>query len=118
VVAEVTGWLAARCRLAGEAGIPADRLVVDPGIGFGKTLEHNLELMRNLGDIAAGRALLVGASRKRFIGDLTGAAVEDRLPGSLAALAAARRHGASLVRVHDVAASVQFLDVLAAVDGG
>jgi dihydropteroate synthase len=117
VVAEVTGWLAARCRLAEEAGIPGERLVVDPGIGFGKNLDHNLALLRGLRTVAGGRPLLLGASRKSFIGALTGAPVEDRLPGSLAALAAAWRAGATLVRVHDVAASVQFLDVLAAAGG-
>ena len=115
VVAEVTGWLTARCRLAEEAGVAKARLAVDPGIGFGKSLDHNLALLRDLERVAAGRPLLLGASRTRFIGDLTGADTPDRLPGSLAALAAARRGGAALVRVHDVAASVQFLDVLAAV---
>ena len=117
VVAEVTGWLTARCGMAMEAGIRSERLVVDPGIGFGKTLEHNLDLMRALPQVAAGRALLLGASRKRFIADLTGAAVDDRLPGSLAALAAAWQGGATLVRVHDVAASVQFLDVMKSIAG-
>ncbi|MFO7608812.1 MAG: dihydropteroate synthase [Candidatus Krumholzibacteriia bacterium] len=113
VVAEVTGWLAARGRLAEEAGVPRARLCVDPGIGFGKTLAHNLALLRGLDRIAGGRPLLLGASRKGFIGALTGAPVPDRLPGSLAALAAAWRSRAAVVRVHDVAASVQFLDVLA-----
>ena len=87
-----------------------------PGIGFGKTLEHNLALLRGLDRVAGGRPLLVGASRKSFIGLLGGAPVAERLPGSLAALVAARRGGASLVRVHDVAASIQFLDVLAGLD--
>ena len=114
VVAEVAGWLAARCALAQEAGIAPERLAVDPGIGFGKTLEHNLALMGNLRDVAKGRPLLLGASRKSFIGQITGAGTEDRLPGSLAALAAAFHHSATLVRVHDVASSVQFLDVLKA----
>jgi dihydropteroate synthase len=118
VVAEVGGWLVARCRLAEEAGVPGGRLAVDPGIGFGKSLAHNLALMRSLDRLAADRPLLLGASRKRFIGDLTGADVDERLPGSLAALAAAWHGGAALVRVHDVAASVQFLDVLAGIAGG
>jgi dihydropteroate synthase len=117
VVAEVTGWLAARCRLAEEAGVAPDRLVVDPGIGFGKTLDHNLALLRSLDRVAGGRPLLLGASRKRFIGELTGAEVAARLPGSLAALAAAWQGGAGFVRVHDVAASVQFLDVLRGIAG-
>lgn len=116
VVAEVGAWLAARCRAAEAAGIASDRLVVDPGLGFGKTLEHNLALLRGLGRVAGGRPLLVGASRKSFIGLLGGAPVAERLPGSLAALVAARRTGASIVRVHDVAASIQFFDVLAGLD--
>ncbi|MBE0567328.1 MAG: dihydropteroate synthase, partial [Krumholzibacteria bacterium] len=85
----------------------------DPGIGFGETPEHNLALLRGLDRVAAGRPLLVGASRKSFIGALTGTPVQDRLPGSLAALVAAWRARAAVVRVHDVAATVQFLDVLA-----
>ena len=116
VVTEVGAWLADRCAAAEAAGIAADRLVVDPGLGFGKTLEHNLALLRGLDRVAGGRPLLVGASRKSFIGLLGGAPVAERLPGSLAALVAARRGGASLVRVHDVAASIQFLDVLAGLD--
>lgn len=115
VTAEVAGWLAARCVLAQEAGIPTERLAVDPGIGFGKTLEHNLALLAGLRAVAKDRPLLLGASRKSFIGQITGADTGDRLPGSLAALAAAFRHGATLVRVHDVAASVQFLEVMKAI---
>ena len=115
VQAEVRGWLAARYRLAREAGVAEGRLMVDPGIGFGKNLAHNLALLAGLREVAGGRPLLLGASRKRFIAGVTGAAVEDRLPGSLAALACAWQGGATAVRVHDVAASVQFLDVLKAV---
>jgi len=118
VVAEVTGWLAARCRLAEEAGVDRARLVIDPGLGFGKTLEHNLALLRGLRTVAAGRPLLLGASRKSFIGALTGAETADRLPGSLAALGAAWRSRAAVVRVHDVTASVQFLEVAKAIAGG
>jgi len=120
VVAEVAGFLATRCRLAGEAGVERAKLVVDPGIGFGKTLEHNLALLRSLDQVAAGRPLLLGASRKSFIGKITKAEVGDRLPGSLAALTAAWQGGAALVRVHDVAETIQFLEVLGALarDGG
>lgn len=118
VVAEVTGWLAARCRLAEEAGIPRERLMVDPGIGFGKTLEHNLELLRRLDRVAGGRPLLLGASRKSFIGMLTGAETPDRLPGSLAAVARAYAAGATMVRVHDVAETCQFLEVLSRIEDG
>lgn len=115
VTAEVAGWLAARCILAQEAGVPSERLVVDPGIGFGKTLEHNLALLTGLRTVAKDRPLLLGASRKSFIGQITGADTGDRLPGSLAALTAAFGHGATVVRVHDVGASVQFLEVMKAI---
>lgn len=112
VVSEVKGWLDSRCQQALEWGVQPDRLMVDPGIGFGKTLEHNLKLMSRLKEVAAGRPLLLGASRKSFIKMLGGAETEDRLPGSLAALALAFQAGSTMVRVHDVAESVQFLDVL------
>jgi dihydropteroate synthase len=112
VVSEITGWLAARARLAEEAGVAPGRIMVDPGLGFGKTLSHNLLILKDLLKISSGRPHLLGASRKRFIAGLTGAAVEDRLPGSLAALTAAWLGGASVVRVHDVAATVQYLEVL------
>ncbi len=115
VVAEVAAYLAARAAAAEEAGVLRERIAVDPGIGFGKKLAHNLALLAALPHLAGGRPLLLGASRKSFIGQLTGAPVEARLAGSLAALAAAHAAGASLVRVHDVAASVQFLDTLAAI---
>ncbi len=118
VVAEVGAWLAARADAAEAAGVARDRICVDPGIGFGKRLEHNLALLAKLPAIAAGRPLLLGASRKSFIGALTGAPVEARLPGSLAALAVAHAAGVTAVRVHDVAASRQFLAVLAAATGG
>lgn len=120
VVGEVRQALGARAAAAEAAGVSRPRLMVDPGIGFGKTLTHNLILLNNLPDVAGGRPLLVGASRKRFIGQIAGAEVQDRLPGSLAALAAAFLAGAAVVRVHDVAASVQYLEVLramAAADG-
>lgn len=117
-VAEITGWLAGRARLAEEAGVAPARILVDPGLGFGKSLNHNLALLKNLKKVAAGRPLLLGASRKRFIAGVTGAAVDDRLPGSLAALSAAWQGGASVVRVHDVAASIQFLKVMRAMSVG
>jgi dihydropteroate synthase len=115
VVAEVSDWLAGRCRIAIDSGVAPERLLVDPGIGFGKTLDHNLALLGNLAAVARDRGLLLGASRKSFIGDITAAEVADRLPGSLAALACAWQGGATVVRVHDVAPSVQYLEVLRAV---
>ncbi len=115
VVAEVSAWLADRADRAEALGVARRRILVDPGIGFGKLLPHNLALLAELAAICRGRSLLVGASRKSFIGNLTGAPVEARLGGSLAALSAAWTAGAAVVRVHDVAESVQFLDVLAAI---
>lgn len=116
-VAEVTSWLAGRAKAAEAAGIRRGRIMLDPGIGFGKLLDHNLELLEGLDTVSQGRPLLLGASRKRFIGEVTGAEVDQRLGGSLAAVAAAYRSGCTMVRVHDVAATAQFLDVLAAIDG-
>ncbi len=117
VVGEVRDHLDARFTAAVAAGINPSRLILDPGIGFGKTLAHNLSLLGNLRNIASDHPLLLGASRKRFIGEITGAPTDQRLPGSLATLALAHAAGTTLVRVHDVAASVQFLKVLAAAAG-
>lgn len=116
VVAEVRDYLSRVGDQARRIGVAPEKLMVDPGIGFGKTLEHNLALMQNLRGVAGGRPHLLGASRKSFIERITGDEVQDRLPGSLAALAVAHRQGATLVRVHDVAASKQFLDVIAAIN--
>lgn len=115
VVEDVSVWLEARCLTAQEKGISSDRLMIDPGIGFGKTLEHNLALLGALKKMGEKRPLLLGASRKSFISQLTGAAVEKRLPGSLAALAGAYFGGTAMVRVHDVEETVQYLDVLSAI---
>ncbi len=118
VVAEVHAYLAERAELAAAAGIPASRIFLDPGIGFGKDVAGNVSLLRAASDLAAlGHPVVLGASRKGFIGALSGAAVEDRLPGSLAVLADTVRLPRAVVRVHDVAATVQFLAVLAAVRG-
>ncbi|WP_448582805.1 dihydropteroate synthase [Thermaurantiacus sp.] len=112
VVAEVRAFLDSRVAACVAAGIAESRLVRDPGIGFGKTLDHNLALLRNLP--ALGSPLLLGASRKALIGRLTGADVHSRLPGSLALALHAARHGAAWVRVHDVAETAQALAVWAA----
>ncbi len=118
VVAEVHAFLRERAERAVAAGIARDRILLDPGVGFGKDVSGNLALLAAAGDLAAlGFAVVVGVSRKGFIGALTGAAVDDRLPGSLAALTGAAALPRSVVRVHDVAATVQFLTVLAAVRG-
>jgi dihydropteroate synthase len=115
VVAEVAGYLASRREAALAAGVVDERIAVDPGIGFGKQLRHNLSLLASLPAVAGTSPLVLGASRKSFIAKLTGAPVEDRLPGSLAAAAAGFVGGAAVIRVHDVAATVQFLETLAAV---
>jgi len=105
VVAEVHNYLAIRIEALETAGIPRDRIAIDPGIGFGKTFEHNLELLRNLRRFATlGCAILVGTSRKRFLGTITGRGVDERLIASVVSSLAAAEHGADVVRVHDVAA--------------
>ncbi len=113
VVAEVRGYLASRVAAAEAAGIARSKLVVDPGIGFGKTLEHNLKLMANLDCFAElGCALLLGASRKSFIERIDhGADADHRIGGSLAAMVAGLGQGVMLYRVHDVAETSQFLSV-------
>lgn len=118
VVAEVHAYLAERAALAITAGVAPQRVLLDPGIGFGKDVEGNLRLLAAAGDLAAlGYPIVVGASRKSFIGALTGAGVADRLPGSLAVLVAVAAVERVIVRVHDVGATVQFLVTLAALRG-
>jgi dihydropteroate synthase len=98
------------------AGIAPDRVLVDPGIGFGKTFEHNLELVARCREFREISPVVIGGSRKAFIGHLTGRqSGPDRMVGSLAAVAAARRGGAAMVRVHDVRATVDFLKVMTAI---
>lgn len=113
---EVTAELAAAAERAEGLGVSREQILLDPGIGFGKTWEQNLELLARLDALAAlGRPLLVGASRKSFIGHLTGAPPVQRAAGSLAAAAWAAHHQAAVVRVHDVAETVQFLNVWKAI---
>ena len=110
VVADVARFLARAARRAQDAGIARERIVLDPGLGFGKTPAHNLELLRELRRIVRlGYPVLVGPSRKSFIGRTVGGEPRERLGGTLAAVEAARRARARLVRVHDVQATVQFL---------
>ena len=112
VVAEVREFLAARVRACEEAGIARERIVVDPGFGFGKTLAHNLELLRALPQLAAaGYPVLAGLSRKSSLGTITGRPVLERMPASVAAALAAVSRGASMVRVHDVRETVDALKV-------
>ncbi len=113
VVGEVTAFLQQRVDAMKEAGVSANRICVDPGFGFGKTVAHNLELLKNLGKLQAELQfpVLAGLSRKSMIGAITGRVVEDRLAGSLAAALAAAAQGAQIVRVHDVAQTVDALKV-------
>ncbi len=112
VVSEVATFLARRAEALRNCGVEAQRIVLDPGIGFGKGAEHNLELLRRQRELLApGYPLLVGWSRKSTLGLLTGRAVGDRLAASVAAALAAVDNGASIVRVHDVAATVDALKV-------
>ena len=116
VVAEVGAFLAERTRACLEAGIRPEHLLVDPGFGFGKTLFHNVALLASLGRLSSlGVPIMVGLSRKSVLGQLTGRAVGDRLPGSLAAAVIAAQRGAAVLHVHDVAATRDVLTVLDAV---
>jgi dihydropteroate synthase len=118
VVEDVKAFLAERMEFAVGEGISEERIWLDPGIGFGKTLEHNLELLRRLGELRdLGRPLVVGTSRKSFIGKVDGSDVEDRIGGSIATSVLAAAEGADVLRVHDVAEMAQALAVTNAVLG-
>lgn len=117
VLTEVTAFLAQRVEAARQAGIARERIVIDPGFGFGKKTGHNLELLRGLPRIAGlGQPVLVGLSRKSLFGKITGKAVADRVSASVAAALLAAERGAALVRVHDVAATRDALLVLNAIE--
>lgn len=111
VVAEVAAFLRTRADDAMRAGIARDAIVLDPGLGFGKSPEHNLALIRGLRSIAECGPVLVGVSRKSFLGALTGAAVHDRLAAGLAATAVAVQNGARVIRTHDVKETLQTVTV-------
>ena len=116
VVREVGEFLAERAGACRAAGIPAERLLVDPGFGFGKTLEHNLTLLRRLDELAAvGPPVLVGLSRKSMVGKLTGRPEGERRSGSVVLAVIAALAGARVVRAHDVAATVEALRLVTAV---
>jgi dihydropteroate synthase len=118
VVAEVSAFLRERTAAAQAAGIQRERIVVDPGFGFGKTLAHNLSLLRELKQLTGlGVPVLAGLSRKSMLGALTGQDVGQRLPASLAAVLIAVQRGANIVRVHDVRATVDALKIWNAVNG-
>ena len=116
VVAEVAAFLEERLAAAVVAGVREEQVLLDPGIGFGKTVRHNLLLLAHLDRIAAlGRPLVLGASRKRFIGTLLGAEPRDRVSGTVATTVLGLARGAAVVRVHDVRPNVEALQVAAAV---
>jgi dihydropteroate synthase len=116
VVSDVRAFLEERLAFAVSEGVPEERVWLDPGIGFGKTVEHNLELLRRLDEIVAiGRPVVIGTSRKSFLGKLTGGRAEDeRLPATIASNVLALERGASIFRVHDVAPVADALAVAAA----
>jgi dihydropteroate synthase len=115
VVADVKAFLSERMEAAMRAGVPEERIQLDPGIGFGKTLEHNLELLRRLRELTElGRPLVIGTSRKSFLGRITGRDVTERVHGTTASCVLALERGASVFRVHDVAAVADALAVTAA----
>ncbi|TWC40252.1 dihydropteroate synthase [Pseudomonas sp. SJZ079] len=117
VLIEVRDFLAERIAVCAAAGIAAERIVLDPGFGFAKTLEHNLSLFKHLGSLLdLGRPLLVGVSRKSMIGHVLGHEVGERLVGSLALAALAVSKGAHILRVHDVAETVDVVRMIAAVE--
>lgn len=113
VTGEIALFLAGALDRLGKAGLAEKRVVIDPGIGFGKTLDHNLELIKELDKLAClGRPMLVGLSRKSFIGHITNLPPSDRLEGSLAATTAAVLNGARIARVHDVLSTVRAMRVV------
>lgn len=117
LMAEITDWLGAAIRRAVQAGVAEERIVVDPGIGFGKTVEHNFEILRRLGELKSlGRPVLVGPSRKSFVGKTLDVSPEERLEGTLAACVIAAHNGADILRVHDVKAVVRALRIADRID--
>jgi dihydropteroate synthase len=118
VVDDVKAFLAQRMEMAIAVGVVEELIWLDPGIGFGKTLDHNLELLRCLGELRElGRPLVVGTSRKSFIGKIDGSAVGDRLGGTIASSVLAAAEGADVLRVHDVAEAAQATRVASAILG-
>jgi dihydropteroate synthase len=115
VVDDVKAFLEERMTAATQAGVPEERIQLDPGIGFGKTVEHNLALLRRLDEIVAlGRPVVIGTSRKSFLGRLTGRDVTERVHATVATTVIALERGARVFRVHDVAATADALKVTAA----
>lgn len=118
VVAEVRDFLAARVAACRAAGIDAERIAIDPGIGFGKGRGHNLKILSNLQALAVlGRPIVIGVSRKSTIGAITGRPLAERLAGSIALATLAAAHGAAIIRAHDVPATVDALKIVSAMRG-
>jgi dihydropteroate synthase len=116
VVEDIYRFFEKQSSLVINEGLDESKIIIDPGIGFGKTLEHNLEILKRLSEFKSlGFPILVGTSRKSFIGTLTGAEVDERLFGTIASISLAAAQGASIVRVHDVAAAKQALQVIGVV---
>jgi dihydropteroate synthase len=115
VIADQFVFLEKSLEIARQNGIADDRIVLDPGFGFGKTLEHNLQLLRHLRQLGPGLPIMVGLSRKSMVGRLTGRPSGDRIYGSVALAVMAVINGARIVRVHDVAATVDALKIVNAV---
>ena len=117
LLGEVTAFLRERMQQCGVAGIPDERIILDPGFGFAKSLDHNLSLFKHMQELhALGRPLLVGVSRKSMIGGAIGRPVGERLYGGLALAALALTKGAKILRVHDVAETVDVVRMIAAVE--
>jgi dihydropteroate synthase len=116
LIGEILSFFRERISQASAAGIPADKIIIDPGIGFGKSLAHNLDILRGLESFKVlGQAIMVGVSRKSFLGKILNLPVDERLEGSIAAALYAVLRGANIVRVHDVAATVRALRTLEAI---
>jgi dihydropteroate synthase len=117
VIREISAFFETRIRFAEQSGISRERIVLDPGIGFGKTIDHNLEILARLDEFRSlGRPLLIGPSRKSFIGQVLGLPVEERLEGTAAAAAVGILNGASIIRVHDVRAMSRVARMVKAIE--
>lgn len=117
LIAEITDYFVESLRIAVDAGIPRESVILDPGIGFGKTLAHNFSILHSLTSfLELGQPIMVGASRKSFLGSLSGTDADDRFEESIAAAVIASSNGAHFVRVHDVSATVRALKVSDAVE--
>jgi dihydropteroate synthase len=117
LLGEIRSYFERSISAAAQAGVSSEKIIVDPGIGFGKTLAHNLEILRGLESFKVlGKPIMVGVSRKSFLGKILDLPVDDRLEGSIAAAAYAVMRGANIVRVHDVGATVRALRTIEAID--